>query len=295
LNDTGTNSIHYVTQDIATVNGTIYTASFYVKKADDTWCFFTLGGSQFGLNAWNNFNFDTGLFGNNGGVGSWGAKQLINGYWLITVTATATATSTTTTLFIMGTNNTNSPAQNPSYIGTGRKFCDVAAIQFEAGSTATSYIPTTTATVIRNAETSYVDLWNNSLLNKDNFTLFVEGYLYDGSGNLKSVALSDTIGTAGTNDIGFYGGINPYHNTGGVSTVISNHLPNNTYYRFIIQYNNGVLKFFRNGVQTWTTQSKAVFDYRYLVVHNGVSTYTVDKIALFNRTLTDAECVTLTT
>ena len=58
---------------------------------------------------------------------------------------------------------------------------------------------------------------------------------------------------------------------------------------------NGTVNFYRNGVNVWATQSVPVFDYRYLVVNSGGSTFTTDKISLFNRTLNNGECVSLTT
>lgn len=168
--------------------------------------------------------------------------------------------------------------------------------QVEAGSTATTYIPTTTATVTRNAETSYVDLWNNSLLNRTNWTLFWEGYLYDGSGTGFSFVLSDStsIGT-NTNQIGWDDSIRPFYNISNIRTNSVSGAVSNTFNKFIIQYNNGVANFFINGINVWDNRSIPVFDYRYLILNSGGSTFTTNKIALFNRTLTDEECINLTT
>jgi len=306
LNPFGTNKSFYINeantslstswvQNNSITSGTIYTASFYIKKADDSWCQFTLGTAAFGTDTWKNFNFDTGLFGNGGATGIWNVKQVTNGYWLITVTATAIATVTATSVAIAGVNNIDSATRLPVYTGSVRKFADISAIQLEAGANATTYIPTTTATVTRNAETSYVDLFNNSVLNQNNFTLFVEGYLYGNATTNLSVGLSDTTATgARANDIGFFDGIKATRTSSSVTTSDTVNLAVNNYYKFAIQRDGTSVKFFRNGVQVWTTQVVPVVNYRYLVINNGGSTFTVDKAFLFSRTLTDSECIDIT-
>jgi len=295
LTDNNTNSYHTIwISGISVTSGQAYSTSFYVKKADDSWIQFSAEATGFG-NVWTNFNFDTGLFGNGGGVGTWTAKQLSNSFWLITVNMTAIITAVKIPAVIAGTNNTNSAVVTPTYIGTNRRVCDLVAIQVEAGANTTTYIPTTTVAVTRNAETSYVDLYNNALLNRNNWTLFWEGYLYEGGGTLASLCLSDTnTAAANTNQIGWIDSLQPFYNISNVRTNGGASTVKNTFNRFAIQQNNGLVGFFANGYKIWTNASVTPFDYRYLVMNSGGSTFTTDKIALFNRTLTDAECIDLT-
>ena len=141
-----------------------------------------------------------------------------------------------------------------------------------------------------------MDLWNNSVLNANNFTLFVEGYLFNAVATNLMVGLSDTSATgARANDIGFFEGIRATFTNASAVSSFSTNLANNSAYKFAIQRSGTTVKFYLNGFQIWTTQTVPVVDYRYLVVNNGGSTFAVDKIALFNRTLTDVECQTLTT
>lgn len=296
--DNATNAPHVVYQGIANLtSGTTYTASWYVKKADDTWCQLSLGSVAFGFDVWKNFNFDTGTFGNGGLTGTWSLKPLINGYWLISVSAPSIATGVNTSIAFGGTNNTNAITRLPSYVGTNRRFVDIVAMQLEQGSNATSYIPTTTATVTRNGETSYVDLSNNNMLNKDNFTLYCEGYFYGFAStfNFITMGLSDqTANTTNTNQIAFFEGFKGAYVVSGAATVVGTYSSNNSAFKAVIQYNNGTLKFFKDGAQMGTSYSVPVFDYKYLFANTGGATYSVDKIALFNRTLTDLECISIT-
>lgn len=168
--------------------------------------------------------------------------------------------------------------------------------QLELGTTPTTYIPTQGTTVARPAETNYVDLWNNSLLNRTNWTLFWEGYLYDGQTTGMSLCLSDTsTATADSNQIGWFNLNTPFYNITNVRTNGTSNAANNSLNKFAIQYNNGTVNFYRNGANIWASQTVAVFDYRYLVLNSGGSIFTTDKISLFNRTLSNAECTTITT
>lgn len=167
--------------------------------------------------------------------------------------------------------------------------------QLETGSNATSLITTTTASATRNAYTSYVDLFNDNMLNKDNFTLYVEGYLQDGTTTNASIVLSDTTGTgARANDLGLFDGMKATYAVGGAITSDTVALSNNNYFKIAITRSGTSVKWFRNGAQIWTTQVIAVFDYRYLVVNHGGSTYAIQKIALWKHTKTDDECITMT-
>jgi len=164
-----------------------------------------------------------------------------------------------------------------------------------ARNSATSYIKTTTATVTRNAELSFVDLFNNNMLNQNNFTLFVEGYSYNGFNSDGCVFLANATGgfTSSADCIGFWNGVSALWRDTSVTNVINSVLTGS--FKFVVQRSGTTVRFFRNGVQFGTTQTITVANYRYLNVNHGGSTYAVDKIFLFNRTLSDADCVLLTT
>lgn len=170
----------------------------------------------------------------------------------------------------------------------------ITYVQLEAGPNATSRIVTTGATAARSAETSFVDLLNNNLFNQTNFTLYWECYIYNGNPGNKTLVLSDTsIATGNTYQIGWYEKAKTFYSINTVTTVGASQV-DNAYYKLVAQYNNGTLKFYNNGI-LMNTYAVPVFNYRYLVLNNGGSTFATQKIALFNRTLSDAECLNLTT
>lgn len=298
IQETSGNTAHYAEHSITTVAGSVYTASWYVKKADDTWIVLHPGGTAFG-SAFTNFNFDTGEFGIKGGIGIWYKKQLTNGYWLLYVTATANATSTNG-MHIAGTNNTNSAIAIPAYTGTtGHRIVDIAGAQLELGTNVTTYIPTTTATVTRNGETNFVDLWNNNLLNKTNWSLFWEGYLYDGKTTGLPLSLSDTPNPSIiSNQIGWFTKVRPFYGISGSSFSFSDGTTNNTFNKFGIIYSAGTANFYINGLNIFSNKQIPVIDYRYLVLGSAAgannTTFSTNKIALFNRTLSDSEITNLT-
>lgn len=211
-----------------------------------------------------------------------------NGWYRCSLTGTFTTATTFGGNIHIRQNNSYG-----NYSGVSNNGLYIWGAQLEQGSNSTSYIATTTATVTRNSYTSYIDLFNNNLLNKDNFTLYAEGYLYNGINGGYLIALSSgTLG--GTNAIGMHWGISPVYAISGSSSFALNNLSDNNNYKFIIQRNGTTVKFFRNGIQIWTTQTVPVFDYQYLLI-NSSSTYGVNKLLLWKYTLTDADCIDLTT
>ena len=140
------------------VSGTVYTGSIFIKKVTGSidWIQLTLGSGGFGTSQYANFNINTGAVGNSAGLAS-GTSPRIENYgngWYrcsISVAATATTLVSLNTVFAF-INNTNGTARAPSYAGNIANKALVSLCQFETGSFPTSYIPTTTASVIRSAD-----------------------------------------------------------------------------------------------------------------------------------------------
>ena len=139
-------------------SGTTYTGSIFIKKISGSidWIQVTLGSGGFGTAQYANFNIGNGTVGNSAGLASGTSPRIENygnGWYRCSISVTATTTTTTSVNTIIGfIQNTNGTTRLPSYAGSTSNSILAAMCQFEAGSFATSYIPTTTASVVRSAD-----------------------------------------------------------------------------------------------------------------------------------------------
>jgi hypothetical protein len=140
------------------VSGTTYTGSVFLKKIAGSvdWVQVTMGVGGFGAAQYANFNLSTGQVGNFAGLASGTSPRIeafANGWYRCSISVTATTTTTTSfSVAIYSTNNTNATTRAPVYNGNPANKFLAAMAQFETGSFATSYIPTTTASVVRSAD-----------------------------------------------------------------------------------------------------------------------------------------------
>jgi hypothetical protein len=153
-------------QALSVVSGTIYTFSCFVKAAERDVVQLRFGstvGSQYknfvigGVNA--------GTIGS-GGSATAAIQAYPNGWYRCSITATSAGTGSSA--FSIGPHIKSDAFGFEGYVGTIGSGIFVWGAQLEAGSFATSYIPTTTATVIRAADScaltdaSFANLYNLS-------------------------------------------------------------------------------------------------------------------------------------
>ncbi len=156
LAETTANAQHTTanSSSVSAVSGTTYTQSVFLKKGTGAtapdWVVLALYSSAFGSTAVA-FNVTTGAVGSTTGSPAVVVTQFSNGWWRVAITKTATASATIGAAYIAFTNNANTTSV-PTYVGQTTSNVFVWGAQFEAGAFATSYIPTTTATVIRSAD-----------------------------------------------------------------------------------------------------------------------------------------------
>jgi hypothetical protein len=297
LAEVGASSTHDLYTGIV-MTPNVYTWSVYVKAAErsNIVMFNSTSGNTSGARC--NINLVTGVVNSSAVFGT--ATNVVartvnigNGWWRCILTCTHTVSATLYPYFSVGLNDSDIGVAR---VGTAGYGIYVWGMQFEQSPIATTYIPTTTVGITRNDETNYVDLFNNAMFNKQNWTLFWEGYSYDGSGTNISFALSDSTGAGSdTNQIGWYNNLIPFYNVANTRTNDVSRLNTGISNRFAIQYDNGVVNYYVNGFNVWSNQSVPVFDYRYLVLNSGGSTFTTDKICLWPRTLSNWESFRITT
>ena len=132
---------HFCLQSLTLTSGTTHTASFFVKASERTRGRLRTSGSGA---YWDlDFNLTSGTV--TGGTNPF-IQNFGNGWFRIGATFTANQASNNFILFLLDASG------NASYTGSGTDGIFVWGAQLETGSIATSYIPTTTAAVTRNAD-----------------------------------------------------------------------------------------------------------------------------------------------
>jgi hypothetical protein len=166
--DDATAAQHFFAQNFDVTNGIAYTVSFYVKAAGKTQCVYTwsTASSSFASSVVT-FNLSA-VTASVVGAGSATIAAVGNGWYRCTTTNTATATVISSQVYFSLTGL-------GSYTGDGTTGVYYWGMQTETGAFATSYIPTTTASVTRAVDSAIVTGANfSSLWNASNGTLFAE-------------------------------------------------------------------------------------------------------------------------
>ena len=154
---TAVNASHYVNQTMTITTGA-YTCSFYAKYVSNRWLVCRMADGVSGYFA--SFDIQNGVVGAVSGATST-ITSVGNGWYRCTLTATSAGT---TGGFIIGLNNADS-ASLVTWTAAGTETVYVYGAQLEAGSFATSYIPTVASTVTRSADslsTTALSTWFNA-------------------------------------------------------------------------------------------------------------------------------------
>ena len=294
---TFTNNFSGVEQAIAVINGTTYTQSVFVKRGNIDFFsvgYFIVGGATGRVI----YNLNTKLVTNSSNITSSSITDFPNGWVRISITYTANATNTNYAAYF---HTKNSGAVN--YNGNGTGFTEIWGAQLEAGSYATSYIPTTTASVTRNADIAS-KTGISSLIGQTEGTLFVEMKALVNGGVVRVISLSDGT-TQNRITIEDYSSADFIVSrvtsaNAQVAFMVGSPFPQNIYRKIAVKYKLNDCAIFINGVKiafdTSVNMPISLSDLRFdsgagAEVYNG----NVKTLAIYKTALTDDECIQLTT
>ena len=136
---------HRVGENISVVSGTTYTFSVFAKKGTLRYCYLLTSAS--GTNVRYYFDLQDGVSITVGGK----IEDYGSGWYRISAQVAAAATGNSLFTF-----NLTDSSSSITYSGTGTGYHMIYGYQCEAGSYATSYIPTTTTAVTRVADNASV-------------------------------------------------------------------------------------------------------------------------------------------
>jgi hypothetical protein len=278
------NGTHFVFNATATLSISS-TLSVYAKADTRTQLALQLGASSV------IYNLSTGtIVSGSGGI----IESVGNGWYRCAMTTTPINTNA---LIFTANGGTN------SYQGNGTSGLFIWGAQLEAGAYPTSYIPTTTASATRVADSfSRNNIYTNGLITSSGGTWFVEllntiAYVRDGS----SYALFISTSSNGFGGDGFiiYNGspssIRPQliKFVGGSASSVYSFGADNI--KLAIKWNGSTADVFANGtkVVSATSYTSTLMQF----IGNGTQPYPtfISQIDLFPTPLTDAECIALTT
>ena len=288
--DNATSGQHRVGKNISVVSATTYTFSVFAKKGSLRYCYLLTAAGG----ATDRYYFDL----QDGVSITAGGKIEDYGSGWYRISAQVTAADTDNKLFAF--NLTDSPS-SATYSGTGTGYHMIYGYQVEAGDYATSYIPTTTASVTRNYDIpSLTNIYTSGKLSASGGTWFthlvnnVPRTRDSGGGvglRLSNVAANNVfhISTpSGSNQRYWIRKI-----VGGANTDLYSTLTDEI--KVAIKWNGSTADVFVNGVKVVAATAFTSVDLENLNVNNGNIPYYISSMLLAPTPLTDDQLATLTT
>jgi hypothetical protein len=295
LTANGASTGHQCQQAINTTSGVAYTISFYLKKDTNNFAQIFGSGAAFGVNAFANFDLNNGVLGSVGSGTTSAITSVGNGWFRCSITATATATVSGSFSVFLVTSATAARAET----NTLSTSIFLWGAQLEAGAYSTSFIPTTTASVTRNADSiTRNNIFTNGLITASGGTWFVDlrnNRVLTRDASVNTLFLADT-NTGATN--GFV-----FRNQGTLRLSLSKRVAGSEIGLFTtttdtckiaIKWNGTTADVFFNGFKQITATAFTATALEFLIGQAQDVPKYINSMALFPTPLTDTQCIALT-
>lgn len=304
LTGDGTNNQHYIagTTSGNITSGTTYTYSIYAKKNTNNFIQLWISNAFGGMFA--NFDLNNGVVGTLG-IGSGGSnptssiQSVGNGWYRCSMTFVPTSTGIVGLLCII-TTSASAPRAEGNTLSTS---VYLYGAQLEAGAYPTTYIPTTSATATRVADSfSRNNIYTNGLISASGGTWFVElkntiPYIRDTFAQSLFIGGNST-GVGGDGFAFTFGGstanrplIRKY--VGAVESLVGTLTSDNS--KVAIKWNGSTADVFINGTKVTSATSFAFTNLQFVGGVGSAAPVFIQQMALHPEPLTDAKLIELTT
>lgn len=238
LIDTAANSAHYVRQDFAATAGATYTLSVFAKSGEISQISldFAIASLWGGATPSAIFDLSTSGLISSQNISGYKVTQLANGWLKVSITAVATTSGTSRAEVLAAKSG------SITYAGDGTSGLYIFGAQLETMPFATSYIPTTTASVTRTADICSFPIHDNmvKLQQSSGHTYVMDIKMLGVLSNTDQIALGGDT-TASRHGLGFYGsGIYSNNKKGGASFSMLVGIDRTLSHRFAVVYTTNV-------------------------------------------------------
>jgi hypothetical protein len=296
----GASGQHSLGQVVSATSGVAYTQSVFAKKGTNNFIQILGTGTIYTTaTVFANFDLENGVVGLSGAGTTSTITDFGNGWYRCTMTATATATASGSGFSLRLITSAGSARAESNSLATS---VHLWGAQLEAGAYPTSYIPTTTATVTRNADViSKTGI--SSLIGQTEGTVFMDINWEEKSG----VYFINSISNGSTSNEIYMSFGNTFANSirfsitsgGSVSVTFNSSVLTSGRYKIAFAYANNDATAYINGTQVFTDNTVSVpstSEMKFLRANDTLGySGTINASALWKTRLTNAELISLTT